>query len=36
MLHLATVHFDFATILSALSFVGRFIHTMSTGVASGG
>jgi hypothetical protein len=36
MLHLATVHFDFAAILSALTHLGHFMHTMSTGMASGG
>jgi len=34
--NLAVVHFDFAAILSALTHLGHFMHTMSTGVSSGG
>jgi len=33
MLHLAAIHFDFAAILSAF---GHFMHTMASGVSSGG
>jgi len=36
MLHLAAIHFDFAAILSALGHLGHFMHTMASGVSSGG